>query len=544
MRWAFPVPGRRRPMRLKLKIFLLVTGVACLALLLLGAAAVWSAALKHEDDVGRQNLKLALLIASLPEVRSGLQAPDPAAVLQPLTERLRRETAADLIVVFDMQSMRYTHYDPRYINTPYTAGDQARALQGEAYTTKCACVGVHSVRGLAPVRGADGRQLGVVVVGTFVDNVAAGLRQLKLALGFSLAGSLVVATAAAFWVANSIKRGLHGLEPWEIAALLRERETLLHSMREGLVAIDASGRITMVNETAQALIGARTALVGQPADAALGDLRLTELLAGRPVPEDEDLLLGTRVVVCNRVPVTVHGAVAGALVTFRDKTEVTRLAEELTGVHRFAAALRAQNHEFLNRFHTVAGLLHLEAYREAAEYISQVTRGRQETMQSLLAQVREATVAGLLLGKYSEAQEKGVAMVITPDTRLHALPPAFDGHAAICVLGNLIENALEALAGRPGGRRLAVTVQETADSLRLVVADNGPGVAPALRTAIFARGVSSKGPGRGLGLYLASERVRQAGGAIQLEHPPEGGARFTVTIPLRVPAVPLAAAGD
>lgn len=547
MRLAFPVAGRRAPLPLKLKIFLLVTLVACLTLGLLGGAAVWTAGLNHEAGVGRQNLKLAQLIARMPEVQAGLASPDPAAVLQPLAEAMRRQTGTDLIVIFDMRGIRHTHYDPVYIGTPYSAGDEARALQGEAYVTKCSCVGIQSVRGLAPVFDQRGQQLGVVVVGTFVNDVAAGMRQLRLVLGVSLAIAVAMAAAAAFWIAGNIKASLCGLEPPEIAALLRERETLLHSLREGLVAVDCTGRITLVNEAARALLGGGGELVGSPVDAVLPELRLTELAATGPTPGDEELVLGERVVVCNRVPVVAAGQVLGALVTFRDRTEVTRLAEELTGVRRFVAALRAQNHEFLNKLQTLAGLIHLEAYHEALAFIAQCTRGRQAAVGLLLEKVRDPATAGLLLGKCSEAQEQGVEMVITPDSRLSRLPPQFDPHDMSCVLGNLVENALEALAAvPPGQRRLAVTVREEADHLLLAVADTGPGVPPALRGRIFRRGVSTKGGGRGLGLYLARARVRRAGGEIRLDCPPGGGACFTVRIPLapaaslQVPAMPVA----
>lgn len=534
MGWVLPAVGSRRPMKLKLKIFLLVTTVACVALSLLGGAAVWTAGLSHEAGVGGQNLKLAQLIAAMPQVQEGLAAADPVAALQPLTESLRRQIGVDLIVVFDMFGIRYTHYDERYLNTLYSAGDEARALRGETDITKCSCVGVQSVRGLAPIFGPDGRQIGVVVVGTFVDNVAAGMRQLKMALGVSLALSVGLAAAAGLWIAGEIKRSLRGLEPLEIATLLRERETLFQSMREGVVAIDRHGRITLANEGACTLIGSSSDPVGHHVSQLAPELRLTELLSHGTTIKDEELVLGQSVVVCNRVPITVDGEVIGALATLRDKTEVTRLAEELTGVRRFVQGLRAQNHEFLNKLQTLMGLLHLESYEEAKQFISQTTRGRQEVVHRLLASIGDPATAGLLLGKFSEAQEKGVEMVITPDSRLSVLPSQFDSHAMVCVLGNLVENALEALGQRPAGERtMTVTVRQDAEGLLLKVSDNGPGIPAGARHRIFRPGYSSKGAGRGLGLYLALERVRRAGGEIRVESSEGGGARFAVRIPVR-----------
>ncbi len=469
-------------------------------------------------------------------MQAGLLSPDPAADLQPVTESLRRTLGVDLIVIFDMQGIRYTHYDPRYINTPYGASDRDPALSGKAYYTRCSCVGVQSVRGLAPIRAADGQQIGVAVVGTFVDNVVAGLHQLRLALGASLGVLLVLAAAAAFWISGNIRASLSGLEPWKIAALLREREALLQSIREGLVAIDREGRITLMNEAARTLIGVEADPVGRPAAELVPELRLTELLAGA-TRSDEELVLAHRVVLCTGVPISVAGQVGGALVSFRGKTEVTRLAEELTGVRRFIDGLRAQNHEYLNKLQTLAGLIHLGAYQEAAEFISRTTRVRQAAVQHVLANVGDAATAGLLMGKLSEAQEKGVEMVIVPESRLRGLPPHFDSSVMVSVLGNLLENAVEALAAQPSGRRrVEVALKEERKILLIEVADSGPGIPASLRPHIFERGVSSKGPGRGLGLSLVQERVRQAGGEVRVECPEEGGTRFTVRIPWRPPA--------
>lgn len=542
MRWFCAARGERQPLSLKLKIFLLVTAVGSLTLGLFGVAAVWRAGLAHENSVGQQNLKLAGVIAQMPEVRSGLAAPNPAAALQPLADAIRERTGVDLIVIFDMRGIRYTHYNPRYVNTLYEAADKERALRGEAFAIRCSCVGVQSVRGLAPVWGPDGSQVGVVVVGTFVNNVAAGARQLQAALGLSLVLSLGLAAGAAFWIAARIKRSLYGLEPWQIAALLRERETLLQSMHEGLVAVERTGRIAVMNSAARSIIGVHADPAGKPADDVVPDLRLTELLSAGASEQDEELVLGRRVVVCNRVPIRVDGHVVGGLVTFRDKTEVTRLAEQLTGVRRLAEALRAQNHEFLNKLQALAGLIHLESYDEALDFITHITRGRQAAMQQLLAHVHEPVTAGLLLGKLSEAQEKGIELVIAPDSRLHSLPPRFDGGAMVCVLGNLIENALEALAGQPPGRRrVEVRLREEDDHLFLGVSDTGSGVPSNLSGRLFRRGVSSKGAGRGLGLSLVMDRVRQAGGEIQVDRAPDGGARFTVRIPLPAAAAATAA---
>lgn len=530
-RW--PRLGHRPRLRLNQRIGGLVAGIVLLAVAVMAVTAAWAVGINHERTVGRHMLNLARMVADLPEVRAGFAAPYPPAVIQPLSERLRKRLGVDLIVIINMASVRYSHYDPQYVLTRYTAGDEARALRGESYVTRCECVGIQSVRGLAPIYGDDGRQVGVAVVGTFVDNLAEGFRQVRLAIYAALALALLLGGAGAWWLARGIKRATFGLEPAEIGALLQQREAVLHSIHEGLIAVDPSGRITLVNEAARRLLGLSDEALGRPVEDVVPNSRLHVVLRTRQPEFNQEQAFGASILLANRLPVFAQGQLVGAIATFRDRTEVSRLAEELTGVRRFVEALRAQSHEFMNRLQAISGLIQLRQYRRAVDYIASTTRARQGALTLLTRQVRDPAVAGLLLGKMSEARERGVALAIDPATSLAELPAHFDHHAAVMVIGNLIENAIESFAGQErADARIDVRIEQIVDALRIAVQDNGPGVPAALGQAIFARGVSSKGEGRGLGLALVAEQVRVAGGTIRLVTEPGGGARFEVLVPL------------
>jgi two-component system C4-dicarboxylate transport sensor histidine kinase DctB len=97
------------------------------------------------------------------------------------------------------------------------------------------------------------------------------------------------------------------------------------------------------------------------------------------------------------------------------------------------------------------------------------------------------------------------------------------------VLVNLIQNALDALEGRPGG---ALTVQLEADAAygRVVVSDNGPGLTPEAERALFTPFATTKAQGLGLGLVISRDIARELGGALEGGSNPEGGARFVFSL--------------
>ncbi|MFC7552123.1 sensor histidine kinase [Pseudoroseomonas wenyumeiae] len=98
------------------------------------------------------------------------------------------------------------------------------------------------------------------------------------------------------------------------------------------------------------------------------------------------------------------------------------------------------------------------------------------------------------------------------------------------VLVNLIQNALDALEGRQGGEiRLGVTTG--GGSLRITVADNGPGIAPEIMGALFMPFSTSKPQGLGLGLVICNDIVTEAGGRIEVASSPGAGTTFTITLP-------------
>jgi len=375
-----------------------------------------------------------------------------------------------------------------------------------------------------------GEVIGLVAVGREYPTLLESLRSATPNLLTYLGIASLLGVAGSLLVARRVKRQTYGLEPREISALLEHREAVLHGIREGMVALDAGGRVTTVNDEARRLLGLPPDCVGRPLDDLDLPPRLRDVLSGVDgIGADAIVLRHGRMLVLNRMPVAVRGQRVGAVVTLRDRTELDMLLHELDGARSTTDALRAQAHEFANRMHTVAGLIELGEYDEAVRFATNTTVAHDELARSIHHRVAEPTVAALLLAKTAAAAEHGAELMVADDTAVG--PDVGDPRDLLLVVGNLVDNALEALAGDPGTVR--VRLQSTDEGVLVEVRDSGPGVAPELAEEVFRHGFTTKvaqsGGARGLGLALTRQACVRRGGWVRARN--EDGAVFTALLP-------------
>ena len=514
---------------LALTLGLLLTVVAISAL-----ASIYLASQQIDREFRERSLTVASSVAALPEVRDAVGAGDPSGVLQPLAESVRLATGADFVVITDAQGIRFSHPNPSRIGE-LVSTDPGPALAGQPWSgTEQGTLGV-SVRGKVPIFGVDDETvIGIVSVGFLRDEVIARIGQQLLPLGITLAVALALGVVGSILLARHVKRQTFGLEPTEIASLLEQREAILHGIREGAVAVDTEGTITLVNDEARRLLGLDGNNVGRPVREAIPPSRIRDALLGDLGHPDQIVLTDERVLVVNRMPTYVRGEVTGAVITFRDRTELEDVQRELGRVRGVAEALRAQAHEFSNRLHTIAGLVELGRGGDAIALATDDAALHQGLVESHLERIGDPTLSALLLAKSIVAGERGVALRISDDTLLIEEIP--DPRDLITVVGNMIDNAIEAVAAmpRPAERWVSVSVRREPDAFVVSVHDSGPGVDEADADRVFERGFTTKDgggrDGRGLGLALVQQVVRRRGGQASVTN--SGGAVFTVRLPL------------
>ncbi|GGY90821.1 sensor histidine kinase [Streptomyces avidinii] len=485
-----------------------------------------------EEAARRQAGAVALAVADSPSVREAVRAAargsDPSAELQPYAERVRVDSGVNFVTIMSPEGRRWTHPDPRRIGEPFM-GNTAPALRGETFSETYTGTLGPSIRVVTPLRD-DGRIVGLVSAGITVRAISDRLATQLSALAWVAGGALALGGVGTYVVNARLRRHTHGMNAAELSRMYDYHQAALHGVREGLLMLDGQRRITLINDAGRELL----ALPGDVTGSGVADLGLPApltgaLLADRP-RVDEVHLTADRVLVVNSSPVAGGGR-RGTVVTLRDHTELQALTGELDHERGFTQALRSQAHEAANRLHTVVSLIELGRADEAVDFATAELELAQALTDEVVTAVGEPVLVALLLGKAAQAHERGVELVVTADSRSLAeegglLPPARD---LVTVLGNLIDNAVDALTAVPGAR-IAVTLRPEPEELLLRVADNGPGLPEGVD--VFCRGWSGKGEGRGLGLALVRQVAERCGGTVVAAQGPGGGAEFTVRLPI------------
>lgn len=494
-----------------------------------------------EDAAGRQATAVARSIADSPSVREAIRTPAPTARLQPYALQVMRDAGVDFVTIMNPRGIRWTHPDSRQIGRPFR-GHTEPARRGGTFTETYTGTLGPSVRAVTPVRDG-GRVVGLVSAGIKVEEISKRVRGQLTALLAVAAGALALGAVGTYVINARLRRHTHGMNAAELSRMHDYHQAALHAVREGLLMLDGRYRVALINDGGRELLGFRPGddVIGRPV-AGLGlPARLTGALLASEPRVDEVHLTDDRVVVVNTSPVS-GGERRGTIVTLRDVTELQSLMGELDSERGFTQALRAQAHEAANRLHTVVSLIELGRAEEAVDFATAELELAQALTDQVVAAVGEPVLAALLLGKTAQANERGVELVVSPDSRLDdgLLPPSLPARDLVTILGNLIDNALDAAQGSERAR-VTVTAYTRADAeLVLRVADTGTGVDPALAELVFQRGFTTKpaGPdGRGLGLALVRQAVHRHEGTLSVTEAAEGGAVFEVRLPLRAAAV-------
>ncbi|CAM5390624.1 histidine kinase [Streptomyces pilosus] len=500
-----------------------------------------------EEAAGRQATSVALAVADSPSVREAIRTDDPSSRLQPYALAVVRDTDVDFVTIMDPRGIRWTHPDPAQIGLVFQ-GHTGPALGGRTFTETYTGTLGPSVRAVTPVLDGE-RTVGLVSAGIRVEEISQRVRGQLTALLAVAAGALALGAVGTYVVNARLRRHTHGMNATELSHMHDYHQAALHAVREGLLMLDGQYRVALINDGGRELLGVdqEEDVVGRPVTELDLPSPLTGALLASEPRVDEVHLTADRVLVVNTSPVT-GGQRRGTVVTLRDVTELQSLMGELDSERGFTQALRSQAHEAANRLHTVVSLIELGRAEEAVDFATAELELAQALTDQVVAAVSEPVLAALLLGKTAQANERGVELVVSPDSRLDdgLLPDSLPARDLVTILGNLIDNAVDAAQG---GVRPRVTVTAlTADPSRLIlrVSDTGPGVDPERTEEVFRRGFTTKpsGPGgRGLGLALVQQAVARHGGALSVASGEEGGAVFEVRLPLGEPAVARVAGG-
>ena len=482
---------------------------------------------------------VAETLAHEPDVAALVRAQD-SETLQPMVEAILPDADLSFVTIMTPDGIRLTHRNRSEIGQQYL-GSREEALAGRTYTEVYDGTLGPSVRTITPIR--DGRDIvGLVSVGVTLGAVQADLAARAPLIVTAAAGIVGIGILGALYVRRSARRVTGSYTPRELARLVESYETVLHSLREGLVVTDRDGRIVLYNDEAADLLGLPPATQGQMSldprrtdmDAALAEAIAT----GRRMVE-ETVVTGDRVLLVNQEEARdLTGRRAperGRVMTLRDRSELQALLGELEGVRTLSDTLRSQTHEHGNRLHALLALLELGRLDDARRLIAASTEDRQGLADRIVSGNDGAVVVALLLGKLDEAAEHGVALDLDVAEPTPALPLA--PAEAVTVVGNLVDNAMDAATAGPDPRWVRVSLTRRGSDVAIEVSDSGPGFDPALADP-FAFGASTKPAaapgGRGVGLALVRDIVSAHGGTLRVTDAPT---TVRVVLPAPVEAV-------
>jgi two-component system CitB family sensor kinase len=522
----------RRRRQLSTRILASVVAILLASTLVGFALVTLSKRSEFEHDYQQRALAIAQTFAATPSIRQALDRHGPAdsRIIQSLAEQVRHETGATYIVVIDRNGVRYSHPNPGLIGQRIT--EPVIALDGrDRLGVDHGNLGV-SANAKVPVRAPGGAVIGEVSAGIQERQVSDQLLHELPSLLLYFACAMAIGVVASLTLARRLKRSTFGLELEEIAALVQEREAMLHGIREGVITLDREGRVTLINDEARRLIALDGDPVGRPIEEVVSHRRLSDLLTGALAGPDTVVLTDDHILMVNRMAVSRDGRDLGAVVTLRDRTELEGLLRELDSVDALTDALRAQQHEFANRMHTVAGLIELGDHQAAVRYaldVSGETAGLSETIRE---RIEAPEIAALLLAKTTVAAERDVQLVLSEDSHLAGV--GVRTNLLLSIVGNLIDNAIDAAIAGPHPARVDVRLIAGGDrTVTIEVADSGPGVPKELASRIFTDGFTTKSGDdrrhRGIGLALAHRLVTRAGGTITVDC--SGATTFTVVLP-------------
>lgn len=539
--------GRQGELTLAAQFLVLQLLVVAVLLAIVGALSVRQSTATFTAERGSAMRSVAEYVANSELVRTPLAGVaagtvDPAAVrreLAPSVDRALSLSGASDVYVVDPDGQVLAASDPSLAGDTAELGE-SDAMRGRGWSGDVQVDGERTVAAHAPILDDAGDLVGIAVAQqtypSIWDRLTGAASDLALFLGLGAALGLV----GSYVVSLFVKRRTRGLAPTEIENLADHREALLHSIREGVVAVGTDDRVTMMNDAARTTLEVGGDPVGRRVDELGLHPYVVALLRGSTEVadvRDAVALVGTRVVVFNRRPASSRGRGIGSVTTLRDRTELVSLQSQLSSNLSITDTLRAQTHEFDNQLHTISGLVQLGEYDEVTALVGALTRQRAEVAAYVSKRLLDPGLGALMIAKHAVAEERGVDLELDPGS--HLPPLAADESAdLITIVGNLVDNGIDAGAGVPDGAvEVWVRVEDDGGrgSVRVRVRDNGPGVPAELRDAVFVRGFSTKPDvvgGRGLGLPLVRLICSQRGGRVVVDDAVGGGAEFRVSLPL------------
>jgi sensor histidine kinase regulating citrate/malate metabolism len=488
--------------------------------------------LTKRDSLDMNITNMGLFISSLPEVADLLKENSPSTDFNNRLDTLLHQLEyVDVVTICDTNGIRFYHTNKELIGKGFVGGDETPILNGsQPYITNGEGTLGKQRRAFFPIQEGE-ELLGFIMVSVLTTSITSLQRQIFLV--FLLVALILIAVgfilSSLFY--KQLKKIFFGYRPEEFRKIHLERKEVLDALEEGIFAINAKEELIFMNESSKKILSLdKMPDYGTKITDIYPETKLPSVLY-TGVPEyNVSLMIQGNHIISNRIPIVEKNEIIGAVTIFRNKTEYTRLSQELSGTKYMLETLRCFNHEFKNKLHIILGFIEMGHPKKAADFIVHTSMASTVAVSEVTKNIQIPSIAALLIGKIIRASELGIRIRIKPNSSCTGEDLHLPMDLYITILGNLIENAIEALNEQSEGiKEIDVGIYIWKAGSILSVDDTGAGIDCAARDKIFDKDFSTKGEGRGSGMYLIKKVVNEYHGNIEWESEKNVGTSFTIT---------------
>lgn len=462
---------------------------------------------------------------------------DNLQAIQHYTEQVRQLALVDFVVIFNMQGVQYSHPDKSKTGQLLVEGNEQKALLETSHLSIAKGTLDDPITASSPIYNDNHKQIGIVLVGQTRHKMNYLALKSSQPVWLSLLVSFTLTAILACLLSRYLKMLICRLKPNQIDQLFEECNAIIRTVKEGIVVINQNGLISQINDEAIRILHmdkSKENIIGKPMNTLIPNAHLNEVMNKGIAEYDCEQNINGMVIVTNRIPLYVKNKLVGAIASFRDITEIRQLSKKLTSINRDADALRSQSHEFNNKLHVIYGLAYQDNKQELVNYLEEIIGNKQPELDEISQYIKEPIITGFLNSKLSRIKELGIALTFNINGMLAPISNHLVIHHLITILGNLIDNSLDAVHSLADKKiEINFTVQNGYFYIEII--DNGIGISEKDVQHIFQKGYSTKGDNRGMGLYLVLSCVDELGGNIQLFNlGKKKGTCFKISLPLAV----------
>ncbi|WP_010651395.1 sensor histidine kinase [Oceanobacillus massiliensis] len=518
---------------LKVKILGLIIS---LIILIIGLMTITLTTLEYREEIRRAEhsaLQTARMISYMPHIQEAIKSESLSHEGRLTITQLIEETGAAGIVLESENAVLYSTVPSKIRKVIAEDNLTYRALVfASAYVEKVTLDHHKSLLGIAPVSIDNGPYYqieGTVTVrfdeNLIIQNIFKDINKILVAAFIVL----VIGIIGGVILTKSIRKDTLGLEPIEIASLYKQRNAILQSVKEGIIAVDSNEKIAMMNHSAKNILHVKGKVKGIQLDKIFYRSQIIDMINSPIQTNDAEIEHNGRTIIVNTMPILEENKRIGTVASFRDKTEIQNMVNTISEVKQYSEDLRAQNHEFTNKLYVLLGLLQLGKTEEAMEFIQEITKIQELNADIIFNYIHDEKVQAILLGKLAKASENKLEFTIDQNSSLEKLPSRFALLPLLIIISNLIDNAFEAAANKEEGKVTFFTT-DIGKEVIFEISDNGNGINEEILPDLFSKGASGKGADRGYGLSNVKYEVEELDGSIEFETSAEGTI-FTVFLP-------------